>query len=80
VSELEDFCGPVIASCCYEELVVEATNSSGNHEGKRLPLEAAAKTTAFEDVTVASGVCVRACVTINPITDPNPLYSHSNTR
>jgi hypothetical protein len=57
MSELEDFCGSVIVSCCYEELVADAGNSSGTQEGERPPLEAAIKSTAFEDVTVDTGVC-----------------------
>jgi hypothetical protein len=29
MSELEDFCNSVVASCCYEKLAAEAKDSSG---------------------------------------------------
>jgi hypothetical protein len=51
-------------------------------EGERPPLEA-----ATEDVTLDTSVCVYNSVSralskspINPIINPNPVYSHSITR
>jgi hypothetical protein len=65
--ELENRCGSVVVSCCWEKLVAEAGDSSGTHgrwenvsRWKPLP------SNGSEDVTVETSMCL--CVTVNCIT------------
>jgi hypothetical protein len=86
VSELEDYCGSVVISCCCEKLAAEAWNTletqrKGNiHLWKPLPSNSSEYMTVDTSVFVIVKCKVQSHIVskcaINPISNPNPIYSN----
>jgi hypothetical protein len=92
MTEIEDCCSSVVVSCCCEKVVVEAGDSSetqrnGNvHLWKPLPNNGQWRVQKTENTSLCVTVILQSVVTscvlkcsINPINNPNPVYSHFTT-
>jgi hypothetical protein len=64
VSQLEDYRGSVVVSCCCYKLVAKAGNNSGTQRKENVRRWKALTSNGSENETVDTSVCVRACVRV----------------